>query len=173
MLGEAIGDVPGLVGMPHIYNNTGLAYMMSAKPDHALELFDKGLVYAKSIDRQVQYLAILCNKLITKIYYGEHIDFSSINNAFKQIYDGMVRNSQLPFISARYVMNLFVIALKENKDWGRELMQQYDIISLVNDGFASNALGSGQIIRQLDYIDQKLPECSIKDQCTIPALVGL
>lgn len=68
-------------------------------------------------------------------------------------------------------MNLFVIALKENKDWGRELMQQYDIISLVNDGFASNALGSGQIIRQLDYIDQKLPECSIKDQCTIPALV--
>ena len=25
MLGEAIGGVPGLVGMSHIYNNTGLA----------------------------------------------------------------------------------------------------------------------------------------------------
>lgn len=171
MLGEAIGDVPGLVGMPHIYNNTGLAYMMSAKPDDALELFDKGLEYAKPIDRQVQYHAILCNKLITKVYYGEHIDFSVIINSFKQIYDGMVRNDQLPFISARYIMNLFIIALKENKDWGKELMQQYDIISLINDGFASNALGNGQLIRQLDYIDRKLPECSIKDQCKIPAQV--
>ena len=171
MLGEAIGNVPGLVGMAHIYNNVGLAYMMFAKPDYALELFDKGLEYSKSIDRQVQYLAILCNKLITKVYYGEHIDFSSINNAFKQIYDGMVRNSQLPFISARYIMNLFIIALKENKDWGKELMRQYDIISLINDSFASNILGSGQLIRQLDYIDQKLPECSLKNQCKIPTPV--
>ncbi|WP_347281538.1 hypothetical protein, partial [uncultured Alistipes sp.] len=83
----------------------------------------------------------------------------------------MVRNSQLPFISARYIMNLFVMALKENKDCGKELMQQYDIISLINDGFASNDLGSGQLKRQLDYIDRKLPECSIQDQCKIPARV--
>lgn len=171
MLGEAIGNVPGLVGMPHIYNNTGLAYMMSAKPDYALELFDKGLEYANSIDRQVQYFAILCNKLITQVYYGEHIDFSSIKNAFTQIFDGMVRNNQLPFISARYIINLFVIALKENKDWSKELIHQYDIINLINNGFASNTLGNGQLIKQLDYIEQKLPECNIKNQCHIPALV--
>lgn len=169
MLGEAISNVPGLVGMSHIYNNTGLAYMMSAKPDYALELFDKGLEYANSIDRQVQYFAILCNKLITKAYYGEHIDFSTIINVFTQIFDGMVRNDQLPFISSRYIMNLFVIAIKENKGWGKELLQQYNIINLLNNGLASNTLGNGQLIRQLDYIEQKLPECNIKEQCHFPS----
>ena len=68
-------------------------------------------------------------------------------------------------------MNLFIIALKENKDWGKELMRQYDIISLINDSFASNILGSGQLIRQLDYIDQKPPEYSLKNQCKIPTPV--
>lgn len=171
MLGEAISDVPGLVGMSHIYNNTGIAYMMSAKPDYALELFDKGLEYADSTDRQVQYFAILCNKLITKSYYGEHIEFSDIKYIFTQIFDGMVRNNQLPFISARYIMNLFIISTKENKDWGKELLQQYDIISLFNNGLASNTLGNGQLLKQLDYVEQKLPECEIKSQCHLPARV--
>lgn len=172
MLGEAISDVPGLVGMSHIYNNTGIAYMMSAKPEYALELFDKGLEYADSTDRQVQYFGMLCNKLITKSYYGEHIEFSDIKNIFTKIFDGMVRNDQLPFISARYVMNLFVIAAKENKDWGRELLQQYDIISLFNNGLASNKLGNGQLLAQLNYIEQKLPECDIKSQCYLPSRVN-
>lgn len=171
MLGEAISDVPGLVGMSHIYNNTGLAYMMSAKPDYALELFDKGLEYADSTDRQVQYFAILCNKLITKSYYGEHIDFSHIKYLFTQIFDGMVRNDQLPFISARYIMNLFIISIKENKDWGKELLQQYDIISLFNNGLASNTLGNGQLLKQLNFVEQKLPECDIKSRCHLPSRV--
>lgn len=171
MLGEAISDVPGLVGMSHIYNNTGLAYMMSAKPDHALELFDKGLEYADSTDRQVQYFAMLCNKLITKSYYGECIDFSDIKRIFIQIFDGMVRNNQLPFISARYIMNLFVIAIRANKDWGKELLQKYDIISLLNSGLTSNTLGNGQLLKQLNYVEQKLPECDIKSRCHLPSRV--
>ncbi|MBD5549634.1 MAG: hypothetical protein HDQ96_00420 [Lachnospiraceae bacterium] len=171
MLGEAISDVPGLVGMSHIYNNVGIAYMMSAKPDHALELFDKGLEYANSIDRQVQYFAILCNKLITKVYYGERVEFSNINYIVKQIFDGMVRNEQLPFISARYIMNLLVISLKIERNWGKELLQQYDIIKLFNAGLASNALGTGQLLKQLDYVEKKLPECNIKSQCHLPAQV--
>lgn len=171
LLGEAISDVPGLVGMSHIYNNTGIAYLMSAKPDRALELFDKGLEYADSIDRQVQYFAILCNKLITKAYYGEHIEFSNIQYIFKQIFDGMVRNDQLPFISARYIMNLFIISINENRDWGKELLQQYDIINLFNRGLSSNTLGNGQLLKQLSYVEQKFPEYDIKNQCQLPLKV--
>lgn len=171
MLGEAISDVPGLVGMSHIYNNTGIAYMMSAKPDYALELFDKGLEYANSTDRQVQYFAMKCNKLIAKSYYGGHIEFSEIKYIFTQILDGMVRNDQLPFISARYVMNLLVIAIKENKDWGKELLRQYDIISLFNKGLTSNTLGNGQLLKQLSYVEQQLPEYDIKSQCYLPSKV--
>ena len=143
---------------------------MSAQPDYALELFDKGLEYSKSVDRKVQYFAILCNKLITEVYYGKYIEFSDLKNTFTKIFDGMVRNNQLPFISARYIMNLLIIALKENKNWGKELIQQYDIIGLINDGFANNTLGNGQLIMQLDYIEQKLPECNIKNQCHTPTM---
>lgn len=171
MLEEAISDVPGLVGMSHIYNNTGIAYMMSAKPDEALNLLDKGLEYANSTDRQVQYFAMLCNKLITKSYYGEHIEFSDIKHIFIQIFDGMVRNDQLPFISARYIMNLLVIAIKENRDWGRELLQQYDIIRLFNSGLSSNTLGNGQLLKQLNYLEKKLPECDIGSQCQLPSQI--
>lgn len=171
LLGEAISDVPGLVGMSHIYNNVGIAYLMSAKPDRALKLFDQGLEYADSVDRQVQYFAILCNKLITKAYYGEHIEFSSIQYIFKQIFDGMVRNDQLPFISARYIMNLFIISINENKDWGKELLQQYDIINLFNDGLTTNTLGNGQLLKQIDYIEKKLPEYDIKSQCRVPSKI--
>ncbi len=171
MLEDAISDVPGLVGMPHLYNNAGIAYMMSAAPDKALELFDKGIEYAPTVDRQVQYFAILCNQMITKSYYGERIEFSSIRRIFTQIFDGMVYNHHLPFISARYIMNLLVIALKENKDWGKELLQQFDIISLFNDGLKNNAIGSGQLLKQLDYVDQKLPQNNIKLQCHVPSRV--
>lgn len=83
----------------------------------------------------------------------------------------MVRNNQLPFISARYIMNLLIIAIRQNRDWGRELLQQYDIIKLLNNGFSNNLLGSGQLLKQLDYIDQKLPESNIKNQCNIPSKV--
>lgn len=171
MLGEAISDVPGLVGMSHLYNNTGIAYMMSAKPERAMEMLDKGLEYADSTKRQVQYFAILCNKLITKSYYEEQVEFTEINHIFRQIYDGMVRNNQLPFISSRYIMNLLIIAIRQNRDWGRELLQQYDIIKLLNNGLGNNLLGSGQLLKQLDYIDQKLPESNIKNQCIIPPKV--
>lgn len=172
MLGEAISDVPGLVGMSHLYNNTGMAYMMSAKPERAMELFDKGLEYADSTKRQVQYFAILCNKLIAQSYYEEQIEFADIKRVFTQIYDGMVRNNQLPFISARYIMNLLVVATRKNKDWAKELLQEHDIIKLFNSGLDNNTMGSGQLLKQLDYIDQKLPESNIKGQCYIPSKVA-
>lgn len=172
MLGEAISDVPGLVGMPHLYNNTGIAYMMSGKPDRAFELLDKGLEYANSSDRQVQYLAMLCNKFITMSYYGEHIEFSDIKYCLTQIFDSMVRNNQLPFISARYVMNLLIVAIRENANWGKELLHQYDIIDVFADGLSSNEMGNGQLLKQLNYLEKKLPECDIKQQYRIPTKIN-
>lgn len=171
MLESALSDVPGLVGMPHLYNNTGVAFMMSAFPDRALEFFDKGLEYANTPERQVQYFALLCNKLITRAYYAEQIEFSEIQGLCTQVFDGMVYNEQLPFISARYIMNLFIVAVKQNKDWAKELLQQYGIIDLINKGLQSNTLGSGQLLKQLDYLDRIWPECKIKSQYCPPSNV--
>lgn len=169
MIGEATSEVPGLVGMPHLYNNTGIAYMMSAQPDLAMEYFDTGLEYAKSADRIVQKIALLENKLITKSYYNEKIEFKEIEKLIIQIFDGMVNNEQLPFISSRYIMNLLIIASRNNADWTKELLNNYTIISLINNGFESNPIGSGQLLTQLEYINQKQPELNLKSKCIIPS----
>ena len=68
-------------------------------------------------------------------------------------------------------MNLLIISIKENKDWGKELLQQYDIVNLFNNGLASNTLGNGQLLKQLNYLEQKLPECDIKNRCHLPSKV--
>ena len=69
-------------------------------------------------------------------------------------------------------MNLLVVATKKNKDWAKELLQEHDIIKLFNSGLDNNKMGSGQLLKQIDYIDQKLPENNIKSQCHIPSKVA-
>lgn len=161
MIGEATSDVPGLVGMSHLFNNAGLAFMMTAQPDLALEYFEQGLDYAKSSERIVQRIAILCNQLSTKSYYHEKIEYGEIEKLLIQIFDGMVTEQKLPFISARYAMNLLVIALREKPDWAKELLQNYEILDLVNQGFHSNSIGTGQLLLQIDYINRKYPELAV------------
>lgn len=168
MIGEATSEVPGLVGMPHLYNNTGIAYMMNAQPDLAMEYFDSGLEYVKTIDRSVQRIALLENKLITKSYYNEKIEFSEIEKLMIQIFDGMVNNEQLPFISSRYAMNLLIIASRKRVDWAKELISRFEITELMNSGLTDNAIGSGQLLAQLDYMDKKFPELDLKSECIIP-----
>ncbi len=165
MLGEAISDVPGLAGMSHIFNNTGIAYLMNGNPEQALEMFDKGIEYSGYSDRKVQKYAMVCNKLISKSYYGEKIELVEIRSAIQQIYDGMIRNGKLPFISMRYIMNLLVIALKANKEYAKTILNERDIVGLLNDGLHANKIGSGQLLLQLDYLDQALPDLNLKSKC--------
>lgn len=167
MLEEAIYDVPGLAGMPHLYNNTGVAYLMTGNPEKALEMFNHSDEYSQTSDRQVQKYAMLCNKLITKSYYGDNIQYEEISCTIKKIYDGMVKNGQLPFISSRYIMNLLIIAAKCNKKWAEEILNQNDIVNLINNGLSSNAMGSGQLLLQLGYFDKEFG-FDIKSRCNFP-----
>lgn len=171
LLGEAINTVPGLVGMPHLYNNTGLAYLLTGNPDEAKEYFDKGISYSRSSDRLVQRLALKCNKLITNSYYEEDIDFKEINGLMKQILDGMFYKDELHFISARYIMNIFVTAIRHNKSWGKELLHTYPIIELINKGLSENTIGTGQLLEQINYVEKKLPGLRLKEQCITPTKV--
>lgn len=171
LVGESVSDVPGLVGMAHIFNNAGLAFMMMAQPDLAQEYFDKGLEYAKLTERFVQKIAILINKLITKSYYNEKIEHSEIEKLLIQIFDGMVNTKKLPFISSRYIMNLLIIAMRENSSWVQEFLQQYAITDLFCEGIRNNSIGSGQLLMQINYIDKKCPELNIKSHCIIPQKV--
>lgn len=168
MVGEATSDVPGLVGMSHIFNNAGMAYLMMAQPDLAMEYFDKGMEYAKSPDRFVQKIAILCNQMITKSYYHERIEYSDLDKILIQTFDGMFYNNKLPFIASRYVMNLLVIALRQDPSWGQDFIYKYPIVRLINQGLADNTIGSGQLLMQLEYVDQKFPDLKFTSECQIP-----
>ncbi len=168
MIGEATSDVPGLVGMSHIFNNAGIAFLMTAQWELAMEYLDRGLEYAKSSDRFVQRIAILCNKMIAKSYYKEKIEYSEIEKLLKQIFDGMVANNQLSFISSRYVMNLLIIAARENIGWAKEILQEYKVIDLFQQGIMENAIGSGQLLMQLHYISQKLPNLNLQLEYSTP-----
>ena len=68
-------------------------------------------------------------------------------------------------------MNLLIIAIRENKAWGKDILHQYDIVDLINSGLSCNELGTGQLLKQIGYVEEKLPECNIAARCHIPSKI--
>lgn len=164
---EAIYNVPGLVGMSHILNNTGVAHLMTGNPDMAIECFDKGLDYAHRPERMVQKIALLCNKLIAQSYCYQQIDVNELKHILNLIQDNMGLH-KLTFIAARYAMNIISIAFHISPDLGNELVQEYNISSLSQKAFDSNIIGSGQLALQIEYLRQKFPQYKLLESCIIP-----
>ena len=153
LLGDAVYNVPGLVGMPHIYNNVGVAHLMTGYADQSIEYFDKGLAYAQRPERVIQKVALLCNELIAKFYFHDNIDKIELTKILDIIFD----NSELKnisFISSRYALNIVSIAYQLFGSLGEEFIKKYPISNLIQDAFNDNILGSGQIKRQLELLDK-------------------
>lgn len=145
----AVNNTPGLVGMSHIYNNVGVAYLYSGNPEQALEYFEKGIDYAR--ERAVQRLALMTNKLIAREYMYDKIDENEIRLLLNFIFDTM-GTSKLPFISANYVANLMSITMRNSPHLVHELLKQYPIEELMNSAFASNIMGSGSLSILLTHL---------------------
>ena len=171
LVGKAVGDVPGLVGMAHICNNAGIAHMMTGRPDDAMQFLNQGLEYSKNNERFVQRMAIECNVMILKKYYDYAIEYEDIERLFKKIFDGMVQNEQLPFISARYIMNLLIIAVDRDKTWAKQLLAEYKVMELINAGLQENCIGSGQLLLQLEYLNKKIFDINLEQSCIKPSQI--
>lgn len=165
---EAIYNVPGLVGMAHILNNTGIAHLMTGNPEEAIVCFDKGLDYARRPERAVQKIALLCNKLIAKSYCFYDIDINEIKYIMNLIQDNMGMN-KLTFIAARYAMNVITVAYHFSKDLGQEIIHTYDIIPMVQKAFDSNIIGSGQLALQIEYLQKNFQQYNLVNSCKIPS----
>ncbi len=166
----AINNTPGLVGMSHIYNNVGVAYLYSGNPEQALEYFRKGMDYAR--ERAVQRLALMTNMLIARTYMYDKIDEIEIRLLLNYIFDTM-GTSKLPFISANYVANIISITMRNNPHLAQELMTHYPIEELIRSAFASNIMGSGSLsillkhlMSQSNQIDLHIHIPSKKSQVT-------
>lgn len=163
---EAIYNVPGLVGMSHLLNNTGVAHLVTGNPDESIEYFEKGLQYARDPNRIVQKIAILCNIIIAKTYCFQKVDEAELRKTMNLIFDGM--RERLPFISARYAMNIISVAFRQSPSTGQALLSEYPVGDLVNKGLLSNRMGSSQLLLQMGVLANKYPSFTLNQTCIKP-----
>ena len=151
---EAINNVPGLVGMSHILNNTGLAHMLSGYPDIAISFFEKGLDYAYRPERCLQKVALLTNIAVANAYCYGTVDEQALRRILNTIFD----NSELvniPYITARYALNAISLAFSKSSSLGKELMQEYDVENLIHKGSKDNVLGADQMNLQIAIMQNR------------------
>ncbi len=164
---QAVYNVPGLVGMSHILNNTGAAFLTNGIPDEAIKYFDKGLDYAFRPERSIQKIAIMSNKAIAKTYCNNHVDENELKKIMNLIFDNQeVLN--LPFLSARYALNVVAIGYHESLDLGNELLKLYSVDKLIQSSLSNNILGSGQLLLQLDILAEKYKQPNLTNMCVPP-----
>lgn len=149
---EAIGGVPGMVGLSHIYNNVGIAFLYNGLATTAIDYFNNGLDYAKADGRLVQYLALKINIAIAKCYMFETTEEKDLRALMRQTIDGIGYN--LPFIASRYALNIVSIAFSQNPKFGMELLQDQNIFKLVNQSILNPHIGAGQLILQINYLSE-------------------
>lgn len=167
---EAINNVPGMVGLTHIFNNVGVAYLYCGRSTEAVEIFNRGLEYAKYQNRIVQKLALESNKMIAESYSFCHIDENRIRLFMRQLFDSMGINC-LPFLSADYMLNILSIAYRQNTSFGIELVNTFPVEKLINASFSRNLLCASYRILQMEYLSSiygdKFPLINI---CNIPQI---
>lgn len=161
---EAIHNVPGLVGMSIVCNNTGVAYLYTGNPEVAVEYFDKGMDYAE--DRLVQYFGLKCNKLIALDYGLNAIEEKVIRRTISEIIDNFGTES-FSFITANYLLNLLAIVLRQIPKSYSSIVNDYPIFEIVNNAININQLGSGSLSTQLSTLSLHY------NQFNIDKVVGL
>lgn len=167
---QAIHNVPGLVGMSHILNNVGAALLTNGYPDEAIEYFDKGIDYAFRPERSIQKIAILSNKAIAKTYCYNHVEDYELKKIMNLIFDNKeVLN--LPFLSARYALNIVAVGYSENIELGNQLLNSYPVQKLIQHSLEDNILGSGQLLLQLEVLARKYNQPHLANLCNKPTKI--
>lgn len=167
---EAINNVPGMVGLTHIFNNVGVAYLYCGRPSEAIEIFDRGLEYAKFQSRIVQKLALESNKLVAESYSFCIVDENRIRLLMRQLFDSMGVN-RLPFLSADYMLNILTVAYRQNVSLGLELINTFPVEKLINASFSRNLICASYRVLQMQYLAAKYGDkFPLLSTCTIPVI---
>ncbi len=173
MLEEAVNNVPGMVGLSHIYNNVGVAHLYCGNAAEAVVCFEKGLDYARY--RIVQNLALESNKMIAESYSCSNVSESRMRYLLRRIFDGM-GVKKMPFLSADFALNVLSVAYHQSQKFGQELLNIMPIKGLVEASFSANIMGSGERLLLLQYLDAHygsafplLQNCKIPSHLTTPS----
>jgi len=170
---EAVNNVPGMVGLSHIYNNVGIAFLYCGQAAEAVNYFDHGLDYAKNQDRIVQKLALESNKMIAESYSFNTIEEKRIRFLMRQIFDGM-GTKKLPFLTADYVLNILAVAYRQDKKLGYELIKTHPVSELVNQSFRRNRQCASERILHMQYLASHYNDAFlVLEECGIPKITNI
>lgn len=168
LLSEAVNNVPGMVGLTHIFNNVGVAYLYSGQSDIAIDIFNKGIDHAVYQNRLLQKLALESNKMIAESYSFSIIEKKRIRLFFRQLFDGMGTN-RLPFLTADFALNVLSVSLRQNDHIAEEIINDFPIVELVNNSF-NNSMCVSERILLLQYITAKYSSVNLMNLCNIPKI---
>jgi len=167
---EAVNNIPGMVGLSHIYNNVGVAYLYCGRAAEAVDFFDHGLNYAMTQDRIVQKLALESNKMIAECYSFNIVEEKRIRFLLRQIFDSMGLE-KLPFLAADYTLNVLAVAYKQNPRLGYDLIKTHPIDKLINESFKRNLLCASERILHLQYFSSHYKDLfPLLEICKIPKI---
>ncbi|MBQ4572016.1 MAG: transcriptional repressor [Clostridia bacterium] len=164
---EANDKVPGLVGLSHIHNNTGASLLTKGHYEEAIIAFDEAVKFAFRPERCIQNAAILSNKLVSQACYHCKIEERELLRTLEKILNN-TELLNLPFLSARYALNIIAVALNQNVDFGIELLNRFPVTKLIQNSLNTNPLGSGQLLLQMGILDEKYSKLNMYNQIHIP-----
>ncbi len=170
---EAVNNVPGMVGLSHIYNNVGIAYLYCGHASIAIDFLTKGLDYARYQDRIVQNLALESNIMVAESYSFTTVDENRIRFLMRRIFDGMgVR--KIPFLAADYVLNVLAVAYRQNPKLGKSLLNEFPVCELINVAFATHTMGAAERLLQLQYLASHYQNSfPLLERCAIPSITTI
>ena len=109
----------------------------------------------------------MSNRAIAKTYCYNHVVESELKKIMNLIFDNKeVLN--LPFLSARYALNVVALGYSESVDLGNELLNLYPVDKLIQSSFSDNILGSGQLLLQLNVLAEKYNQPNLTHMCLPP-----
>lgn len=149
---KAVYNVPGLVGMSYIFNNTGVAFMYNHHYDEAIELFYKGLAYAKY--RPMQKFGLLNNILIAKHCNMDNIDNNEIHRFIGNVFD-LYGCDNSPFLTANFVANAVSIAAQKDYSLAKDLINCFPVVKLFQNALSCGQFGTGSLSMHLSLLQNK------------------
>ena len=151
---KAVYNVPGMVGMSYIFNNTGVAYLYSARYDDAIECFEKGIPYAKY--RPIQKLGLMTNLLIAKSCDYRTILPNDISRLFSYVFD-QFGTQKMSFLCANFIANALIVATNYNITYAIDLIHTFPVAELLQNALSCGQFGTGSLSMQLSLLQNRYP----------------
>lgn len=145
---RATANVPGLVGMPILLNNTGASLIYEGRYEDAIPYLEKGL---KHFPQQDHRIGLLSNLLIARQRLGIEVEENQVNEI---VMAAQCLPPELYFLSAHFLLNGLATARKQ-KDLLEELMHNASITNTINNSLNPNIPGHTSLSHQLDYLISK------------------